>query len=301
MRHSKSFLFFLCIFFIPHHVFAAEKIVVTPAFQEFTLNANQVYEGEIEIQNHTGTDQQFQVRAVGFRSLDMSAGVAFLGTDINNENLFLADFIAFENENFPVPAGETRSFPFQVKNQVSLAPGGHYAALIFQSTPVAEENTSQKIAVRQIFSALLFIEKIGGATKELQLVEFSEKSFYWNIPKNLSLRFINTGNTHVVPRGTVKLENSFGYRKPCGVVNESSGLLLPNQERIFPVNLKCQAYFPGKYTWHVSYRYDGKEAFVEAKNTFWFLPYPFVLTIGAGLLLLLLLRRRGLFRRRKKV
>lgn len=299
MRYSR--LLFLCIFLAPLSCSAAEKIVVTPAFQEFTLSSDQVNPGEVGIQNQTGSDQQFQVRAVGFHSLDLSAGVAFLGSDINNENLFSADFVTFENENFPVPAGETRTFSFEIRDQASLAPGGHYAALIFQSLPVVEENNSQKIAVRQIFSALLFIEKTGGATKELQLMEFSEQSFLWMIPKDFSLRFTNGGNTHVTPRGTLRLENSFGNIQPCGVINESSGLLLPNQDRVFLTNLKCRAYLPGLYTWHVSYRYDGKEDFVEVKNTFWLLPYPFLLLISAGLVLLLVLRKKKLFLWRKKV
>lgn len=286
---------------IPFFVSADEKIVVTPAFQELTLEAGQTLQSGIEIKNETGTNQQFFVRSVSFQSLDTSGGVAFLGTDINNDNLPPAHFIILESQNLDVPAGETKTFPFQIRDAETVAPGGHYAALIFQSLPVSDEDSSEKIAVRQIFSSLIFLEKKGGEKKELQLKEIPSKRFLWAFPKTTELSFTNTGNTHLVPRGIVQARDAFGRIGARSILNEASSFLLPGQERVFPVTLKYEPWLPGRYTLEVSYRYDGKEEMTEIKEVFFLFPYRFMAIIGIVALLLIVLIKKGLFFSRTKL
>lgn len=301
MRTIGLAALFVSLFFIPTFVFASEKIVVTPAFQELVLDAHQSILGEIEIQNQTTTSQEFTVRSVSFDALDTSGGVAFLGTDINDESLPAAPFVFFENKTLSVPAGATAKFSFEVRDLPTLSPGGHYAALIFQSLPVTDQDSAKKIAVRQIFSTLIFLEKKGGAIKDLQLRNPFDKYFVWALPKTLELHFANKGNTHVVPRGTVVLRDFLVRTHACGSINESSSILLPGQERVLPVSLKCKPVLPGLYTLLVSHRYDGKEEVTTIAENFVFIPYQFIFAGGGALVLLLLLKKRGLHRRTKNL
>lgn len=300
--HSTGRIFLLgtLLLLMPYFVSASEKIEVIPAFQDLTLGAGQNISSEITITNKTGTDQEFSVRSVSFKSLDSSGGVAFLGTDINNNGLPSADFIVFENASFQVLAGETKTFAFQIQDQETLSPGGHYAALVFQSLPVTDENSAQKIAVRQIFSSLIFLNKQGGEKKQLTLKALPDKHFLWQFPKALELVFVNTGNTHVVPRGTVVTEDAFGFMRTRTILNESSSLILPEQERLFPVNLNSQPWLPGLYTTSVSYRYDGQTEVTTMQETFFLLPYRLVIVIGVLVAVLVFLRKKIMFFRKQK-
>lgn len=300
--HSVGRIFLLGTFLLtPFFVSASEKIEVVPAFQDLTLEVGQRLQSEITVSNKTGTNQEFSVRSVSFQSLDASGGVAFLGTDINNDELPSADFIVFESQSLSIPAGETRTFSFQIEDRETLSPGGHYAALVFQSLPVTDENSAQKIAVRQIFSSLIFLNKQGGEKKQLILKPLPDKLFLWQFPKTTELIFVNTGNTHVVPRGTVVVKDTFDFVRARTVLNESSGILLPEQERLFPVNLSFQPWLPGLYTIFVSYRHDGQAEITTIQETFFLLPYRLVIVIGALVAVLILLRKNiTFFHKRKK-
>lgn len=301
MRVIHRFFLLGTLFFAPFVALASEKMVVTPAFQDLALEAGQSLTTKIEIQNQTGVDQEFSVRSVSFASLDLSGGVAFLGTEINNDELPSADFIVFENNSLNVPKGETKTFSLRIEDREELSPGGHYAAVIFQSLPVAGEDASQKIAVRQIFSSLIFLEKRGGEKKSLTLKALPEKRFLWLLPNANELFFVNTGNTHVVPRGTVEITDTFGHIKARAILNEVSAILLPGQERLFPVNLEYQPWLPGRYTLLVSYRHDGSENVVEMRDSFFLFPWRFVVLTGIATLFLLLLRKVYLGLPEKKV
>lgn len=288
------FFLFIFLVFLPSYVYAEEKIVLIPAFQELSLDAHQTLAGSIEIQNQTSTDQEFEVRSVQFSALDAAGGVVFLGSEINNESLPPADFLFFEERNLSVPAGETRNFPFQVRDSLSLSPGGHYAAIVFQTLPTFDSEDAEKIAFRQILSSLLFLEKTGGAVRILSLEEVAMPSFQLAMSKNLTLIFENKGNVHLTPRGVVKLQDPLGQVKTCAIINESSSLLLPGQKRDFSLALNCQPLIPGVYTLLVEHRFDGEETFTQAKTRFFVVPYSILLLlVGAGVLL-------ALWRKKKK-
>jgi hypothetical protein len=299
MHNTGRFLFLVFFLGLPFFASAGEKIEVTPAFQEVILEAGQSLPNEIIINNKTESDQQLFVRGVSFESLDTAGGVAFLGADINNEALPTADFITFDNASLTIPKGEAKTFSFRIEDTDNLAPGGHYAALVFQSLPTIDESTAEKIAVKQIFSSLIFLEKRGGERKELKLADIQWRKFFWTLPRSLELHFSNTGNTHVTPRGVVEIRDPFGRTVTHTAVNESSSILLPGQERILFSEFKYTAWLPGKYTLLVSYRHSDTEDTIEKKETFFLLPYQFVVGVGMAVILLLLcIQRRFVFKKR---
>lgn len=214
--------------------------------------------------NRTGADATFRLSAVDFGSLDESGGVAFLGSGSDGGSRYgLASWIALENEQVTVPAGETQEIPVTIRNRESLSPGGHYGAIVFHlDEAYSSEDESSVVAVNSSFASLIFAKKRGGETYDLAYrgIVGSQEDFR-GIPDRISLRFQNAGNMHVVPRGRVIVTDPFGRIVRKGILNEESARILPESFRVYGLPLRpvASAFVPGWYTVSVEYRYDGKD------------------------------------------
>jgi hypothetical protein len=178
--------------------------------------------------------------------------------------------------------GKTETVTVTVENRPDLSPGGHYAGLLFtyadEGDPPIDNN---RIAVNQIFSVLVFVKKQGGELYGLELVERTWDHTIFVLSQKLQLRFKNTGNVHVVPRGRVTLADPLGRVVREGVVNEGSAIILPETFRGFSVILAEQAwvFLPGRYTLTLSYRHDDREDFTVVTEHLVFIPFPAMLSI----------------------
>jgi hypothetical protein len=125
----------------------------------------------------------------------------------------------------------------------------------------------------------VFVKKIGGEINGLGLKgsEFSRNVV--RLPEKVRLRFQNSGNVHVVPRGIVTIIDPLGRVAIKGIINEESGIILPETLRTYPVTLKSveKILVPGNYTLSIAYRYDGKEAFETVSTGLgFFVPVPVI-------------------------
>lgn len=298
-------LFVLALFLKSQFVFAQENkkgFSITPFFQEVNLEQGQkeaVF--FLTVENTTDIPAIFRVSVLDFGALDESGGVAFLGASDPERKYGLASWISLEKDALVLNPGEKQNVRVAVENKESLSPGGHYAA-IFLKMENDEKSSGENysaVAFNPSFASLIFARKIGG---EIYGLEFKGQEMQKQFPKNpsgIKLRFQNTGNVHVVPRGIVKITDPFGREVLRGIINPESAIILPETFRVFPVSLKKTALtiFPGAYTLSVEYRFDGKDDFAVQKFKFNFIPISFVTTI---LIIFSLFAGYVWFRKRKK-
>jgi hypothetical protein len=119
----------------------------------------------------------------------------------------------------------------------------------------------------------------------------AEHSFI-SFPGSVDLTFKDEGNTHLIPRGTVTVADSHGIIVSKGIINDNSGLLLPEKSRLYSVQMtgvsNRSLQLSGKYTLTINYRFDGFDQFRVYKSSFNVTPplailmYLFVLAIVAG-------------------
>ena len=277
---------FLCLalasLFIVPPVFAQTSgFSVTPLFQEITLENEPAETFTVEIENNTVALTTFSVAVLDFGNLDESGGVAFQGADKDlSQKYALASWMRPETDTINLEPGKKEVLTVTIENREDLSPGGHYAGLVFRSTADPGESAGDKgIAINQVFSVLVFVKKLGGERYGLEYVGNEWEHSLWNLPEKPKLRFQNTGNVHVVPRGVISVTDPFGREIRRGVMNEESGLLLPESYRFFPTLLKslAPALIPGRYTMTLWYRYDGKDDFTMREEKFDFLPLPAIL------------------------
>lgn len=264
-----SFPAFFIGIFLPFFVSAeAKDFSLSPLFYEVTFESGDTEKAvKVEISNRTDTDAEFFLSAVDFGTLDESGGVAFLGGTGDFERRYgLASWIRLPTDRLVLPAGETETVSIAIENKESLSPGGHYGAVAFQLESSSDEKSDMPlVSVRSSFASLFFVKKTGGEVMKLEYADIQNiGKDTFGIPEKISLRFRNSGNTHLVPRGVVTVRDPWGRAVRKGVINEESGRILPESYRIYGVSLKemASAFLPGRYTILIEYRYDGSEEFV---------------------------------------
>ncbi|HSH56006.1 MAG TPA: hypothetical protein VK983_04235, partial [Candidatus Limnocylindrales bacterium] len=183
---------------------------------------------------------------------------------------------------------QTKNVPVTILNRESLAPGGHYGAVLVTPTDVGGDST--KVQINQVASALLFVKKQGGELYNLSLSSAKLSRSLLQIPSKVDLRFQNAGNVHVTPRGTITITDPRGRQVQKGYINAESALVLPESFRQLSVPLMKldRTWIPGRYTATVAYRFDGQDQVRETKMSFVYVNLGVVLSVllvGAGLLL----------------
>ena len=280
----KSFSFavasVLTVLVLPGFAFAAapttiankpasnQSIVISPFLSETKiLTTDKSKDVSINLTNNTGKTQSFVVTALDFGSLNDSGGVLFAGkTDDKLVHKYgLASWLHLPQDHITLESGKSTKVQATIVNKTTLGPGGHYAAIIMTVDNPTNAG-SQTVSVKQKISALVFATKVGGEVYDLRLTNIQHDGDWRQLPKLITLNFKNTGNVHIVPRGTVRLVSPSGHVISQGVVNDASAYVLPETTRQMVVQTESvsnHGWEPGTYQLQVNYRYDGYDRFAS--------------------------------------
>lgn len=264
--------FALVPFLLPHHAVAATAkaptgITVSPAFAQISIQATESeHPFQFKIANNQNYSVTLSLSTADFNSLNETGGLFFVGsnpTDLQ-KRYGLAKWMSLPTSTVTIPAKKTISVTTSILNQDTLASGGHYGAIMLSiasgNNTIASQN---KVAVQPIASLLLFVNKVGGDIHKLNLTNVYIGRSFFGLPSNITLRFHNDGNTHLVPRGTVTITNSKGRLVGEGVINENSNLILPQTYRSSSIPLVkiSRVSILARYKVDVNYRFDGYDQF----------------------------------------
>ena len=247
---------------LPSRVYA-NGITVSPAIKELTLTQDQTeLQFNFTLRNNTDETVTLQLSAVDFGALDETGGVAFVGQSSEQTTKYgLREWMRFSTNTVVLEPNESKEQTAIIDNKESLAPGGHYGAIL--ATPVQSEATANepRVAVNPTVSVLVLLKKQGGENYSLNLEDPQISGWRFSWPDSIALRFQNAGNVHVVPRGTVIVKDVRGKEVARGTINEDSSAVLPETFRVMTVPLRQSAshWVPGSYTIDISWRYDGSE------------------------------------------
>ncbi len=262
---------------------------VSPMFQEISLEQkDREKDFFITLTNQADVPVSLSLSALDFGSLDESGGVAFLGAEKDVEKKYaLASWMRTEKDRVTIGPKESQKIKVTIENSSSLGPGGHYGAVTFRAGEgVSAADAGTRIAVQRMFSVLIFVKKIGGERYNLALKEKKSDGNFVMLPETVRLRFSNDGNVHTVPRGTVTIIDPLGRVVSKGIINEESGIILPETIRMYSVRMRplVPSFVPGYYALDIAYRYDDREEFSLYSEQFAFLPG--IAMIGISLLLI---------------
>ncbi len=199
---------------------------------------------------------------------------------------------------------------------------GYYYAVVFsRDGPQPKVQGKQTNLLGSVATLILLDVQAPGAVRKSDIVEFSTDSkSYEFLPATFGVRMYNTGNTHVAPRGNILITKG-DQRVALLEVNQAKGNILPKTYRKYTTqwtdgtpsykevmkddkavlqggrpytpltwsNFNMSKLRFGKYNARLVMVYnDGKsDVAVEAKLSFWVIPWRIIIgVLVVGLLLL---------------
>lgn len=255
-------------------------VTISPPFQDIIVLPNQTsLPQSFALSNNNDTPVTFDLSAVDMGALEDTGGVVFSGLSADYQQKYgLAKWIQLEQPNVTVAAHSTQGVNFNIINDASLSPGGHYGAIVVK-TSEAVATGQNKVSLLPQAATLIFVRKIGGEIYKLKFAGGIGGTSWWGLPGQLSFHLQNEGNVHVVPRGIVVVTDPRGNVVGKGIINPDSSLILPERKRTYEVTWQHirKIALPGTYTVHVSYRYDGTNVYQNTSYTIKYIGLPFML------------------------
>lgn len=185
-----------------------------------------------DLQIHN-TNSRSQDLKMGLRSFTVGAqsGEVKLGTSAPAD---ISKFVTFSNPNFTVQAGQIFTQHVVVATPSSAGFTYSFAINISQQNPPKAQNGASAIRGSVAVFTLLSVDR-PGAVRKLELSQLSvTKHVYEYLPASIAVRFKNTGNTLVQPKGTIFIQRNSTDKTSLAAIqlNKSGGYILPGSSRV---------------------------------------------------------------------
>lgn len=292
------FIFLSAVFVRPVLASTGElSLTITPPLFQLTIGKGETWQSSLKVVNTNPYDLTVYASVMDFEASGeegRSRLIPMTERGAENYSLTLADWIEVPLEPVVIARESSLEIPFSVNIPANAEPGGHYAAILISTSPLREKFNGPTIQVSSRISSLLFLRVKGEVEEKGNIREFrAEKSFYQAPPVNFILRFVNDGNVHLRPRGSIAVYDMWGRERGKIPVNQDSnfGNVLPGSVRKFFFDWEEETSFfeAGRYKAIITLSF-GESAYqsVSAIAYFWVLPLKSFLAVVsvAGLLIL---------------
>lgn len=274
---------------------SSSGISLTPAIEKLNLTKNQINTNfNITVSNNNTYPIVVTVSTSNFTALNTGGSVAFLNS--SNTAHGLKQSLHPSLSEVPLPAKSSATIPISITNVSSLAPGGHYGAVIFRVVPLSYKSKGNSLSTNEELSVLVFLTTSSGGTQSVQLNPPNFGSIVTSLPTSLNLVLTNTGNTQVSPIGHVSITRASKVLAK-GVINAESGLVLPLTSRLYNVNLVYakKTNLPGIYHINAYYQASANSKQLSYTKTVFLINKSLIIAaiLVALILLVFIIRRVG--------
>jgi hypothetical protein len=306
LRCIVSTLLLLGVFFattITTHADASLSVTVTPPLIQLTIGPGESWSSSIKVVNNNDYEVTYYTQLVDMQASGEDGRSTFIPL-INEsqedpilQSFALARWIHVSSDPITIQPGASADVPFQIQVPSNAEPGGHYAAILIGTEPGALAQQGSLMKVSSFVSSLIFVRIKGDALESGRIREFSTGQSIFQTPAvDFTLRFENTGTTHLRPAGSVTIYNMWGKERGKVLINDQDanyGNVLPQSIRRFQFSWEGeQSLFDiGPYSAVVTLSY-GESAKKNASATvyFWIVPLvPVSLALASILLSILLI------------
>jgi len=237
----KFILLSCLIFFVAPALAQSDKLTLTiaPPLIKNNMVPGESWASSVKIVNNNTEVIKVFAHVFDFKS-GPEGGVEFLQNNFEEKeegreisNFLLSDWIEISKEAIELAPNESKEVPFIIKAPENAEPGGHYAAILIGTKPNKELEGSG-LNVSSLLSSLIMINVGGDTIEKADIREFSVSKNIYDEPKaDFTVRFENTGNVHVQPRGEIKIYDFWGNEKGNIQINHNSsfGNVLPGSIR----------------------------------------------------------------------
>jgi hypothetical protein len=289
---------FLSLFSAP--TLAQGGIKVSPATIDLVVGSGETAEEVISVENQGDRVTRIRVYAMDF-SIDEESIFAFY--EPGHQSYSCARWLTLDEAEFDLNPGEAKEVKVTVAVPDEVEPGGHYAALFFETAPV-ENPPGVSVTITGRIPSLFYLT-IPGITEadvfsDAEIVSLILPGWLEKGPVEAGVVVRNTGNVHL----TIAAKAYFsGFRgEKIGELDLGQVVILPRSERIMkgswektPLLSKVKASIVIGY-------FDQQGELVNKTKTadFWIIPWKLVviIVVALGLLVLLVWQLRKRYRLR---
>lgn len=280
---------------------ASLSVSITPPLVQLSIGPGESWSSTLKVINSNDYDATFYADVVDFAASGEQGQGTFIplvgGTSTGPLPYSLASWITLPDGPLTLKAGESGALPYTVHVPADAEPGGHYAAILVGTEEGGAKLDGPTMRVSSYVSSLFFVKIRGETVEQGRIREFrTADEVSGDASADLILRFENTGNTHLQPRGDITIYNMWGKERGQLFVNADSGNfgnVLPHSTRRFSFSWKGEddLFDIGRYSAVVTLAYgdEGRQN-VSAVAYFWVVPTgPVAITLGSIIAIVLAL------------
>ena len=281
----------VALFLIPASTFAQNDagIGLKPASIAEKMEPGEVRQFTVLVSNVSGQDQNYYLNKRNISGVRDGGVPIFSVNDGDTGGFALSDWIQLESDRLEVKAGEEKPVSFILSVPNNASPCDHFGGIFVSAEPPEIKESGAAIGYQ--VANIVSIRVAGECIEQAQIRQFSTDNYiYGKSEVNFNLKFENTGNTLLRPRGPLTITNMFGKEVANIIFNEDQAGVFPGDTREFNFSWTSDLTGFGRYEAMVSPSF-GEEGFkqtVFSTATFWILPMNIILP-AAGILAVLLL------------
>jgi hypothetical protein len=189
--------------------------------------------------------------------------------------------------NLTLAPQELKTATVQISVPANAEPGGHFGVIRFTAVPPNLEGTG--VALSASVGTLILLRVAGQVTDNASVSSFTvgqkgkAGSFFEHGPLDFTVRIHNSGTVHEKVQGSIEVTDGFGKKVTSIAVNAKGGNVLPDSTRKFVQSLDKKSLF-GRYTANLHLTYLGGAKKLDAKLSFWVIPWKLILLLLIGLI-----------------
>jgi hypothetical protein len=294
MRRFLTFAIVACACLVPHLAANAQApqqsayiVTVSPVRLDLSADPGSEVTATVTVLNSSTASITLQSSASDFVAQDDGGKPQFVPAD--SSEWAMSRWVSAEPRSFTLGPSETASITVRVAVPTNAEPGGHYAAVFFESAPSPSGQTSVVAKV-----GTLMLLRVSGKIVESGRLALDAPWLIEPGRVGFAARFDNDGNAHVKPAGSIRVTRLWGGTAadlPAGGENA-----LPKSTRTFDVAWRSAPI--GVYVAQATMRYgEGDKAVSSGKRYLVVLPWK---TVLGGLAVFALGVGTALVIRRKK-
>lgn len=196
-------------------VLSAEKLAftITPPLIKATMAPAQTWRSSVKVVNNNSESMTVYCHVYDFKSNDKGL-TEFIQTEeqietYKNSTHLLSKWIEITKEAVVIMPQQSAEIPYTVSLPENAEPGGHYAAIMIGTKP-QEDLRGTGISVSSMIASLIMLRVKGEINEKGMIAQFNtEKSLYQEPDVKFNIKFQNSGNVHLQPRGNIKIYNSY--------------------------------------------------------------------------------------------
>lgn len=261
---------------------ATRSLVISPPTIEHTLNPGELAEGVLKVTNNGATDLTFSANIHDFIVENKNGTPTILTDDTLSKKYSGASWIAVTPNTFTVPAQTTKEINYYLQVPRDAAPGGRYAAAIYEPIDtISVEGTGAGVNTQ--LGSLFYITVAGPVTESAEVVSFTVPGFSEFPPVTVSTEIRNNSDIHVKPSGNIVIKNMFGQE--IARQDFSGGNIFPEASLLYGNQFFSDSDFKiGRYTAELNAIY-GQDNNLPLTAVVSFIIFPWKLALAVALVI----------------